>query len=350
MTRIYLIRHAEAEGNLYRIAHGWHNGLITNDRGYRQIDALRRRFHDEDIDAVYASDLYRTQITARAIWLPKSLPLRLEPAFREVHMGVWEDQPWHELNKQYPQEMYHFNRQLDLWRVEGGETAQQVLARYIPALHRVGAAHDGGTAAVFSHGAALRIVLGTIQGVPLREIGETPHGDNTAVSLLTWEDGVLKVVYRDDNSHLTQEGLSTFARQSWWRSADMVDPGEDYVPLPEELRQRFHVPHGGEAVGIRCGGEFIGAYQLLPSEEPDVGRLGWYWIDPAYRGTGHGIAPMGRVLLHFRHRGVSFLRLTCGDREVRRFFARLGFYPLTGDEMEKDLRVRMPPIPAEYRS
>lgn len=317
MTKIYLIRHAEAEGNLYRIAHGWHNGLITNDRGYRQIDALRRRFQSVDIDAVYASDLYRTQLTARAIWLPKALPLHLEPAFREVHMGVWEDHPWHELNKQYPEEMYHFNRRVDLWRVEGGETAQEVLDRYIPALHRIGAAHDGGTVAVFSHGAALRIVLGTLQGVPLSGIGDTPHGDNTAVSLLTWDDGALRVEYRDDNSHLEAEGLSTFARQSWWRSADMVDPGEDYVPLPEE--------------------------------QPGVGRLGWYWLDPAYRGTGHGIAPMGRVLLYWRHHGAEYLRLRCGDRELRRFFARLGFYPLEGDVMEKDIRVQLPPIPAEYR-
>ena len=84
----------------------------------------------------------------------------------------------------------------------------------------------------------------------LSGIGDTPHGDNTAVSLLTWDNGELRVEYRDDNSHLTERGLSTFARQSWWRSAKMVDPGEDYVPLPEELRRRFHVPNGGEAIGI----------------------------------------------------------------------------------------------------
>ena len=233
--------------------------------------------------------------------------------------------------------------------MEGGETAQDVLDRYIPALHRVGAAHDGGAVAVFSHGAALRIVLGTLQGVPLSGIGDTPHGDNTAVSLLTWDNGELRVEYRDDNSHLTERGLSTFARQSWWRSAKMVDPGEDYVPLPEELRRRFHVPDGGEAIGIRCGEDFIGALQLLPEEEPGVGWLGWYWLDPAYRGTGHGIAPMGRVLLYWRHRGAEYLRLRCGDKDLRRFFARLGFYPLEGDVMEKDIRVQMPPIPAEYR-
>ena len=155
--------------------------------------------------------------------------------------------------------------------------------------------------------------------------------------------------YRDDNSHLTERGLSTFARQSWWRSAKMVDPGEDYVPLPEELRRRFHVPAGGEAIGIRCEEDFIGALQLLPDEEPGIGWLGWYWLDPTYRGTGRAFTPMGRVLLYYRHRGVEFLRLRCGDRELRRFFARLGFYPLEGDVMEKDIRVQLPPIPAEYR-
>ena len=34
MTTVYLVRHAEAEGNLYRRVHGWYNSLIT-DNGYR---------------------------------------------------------------------------------------------------------------------------------------------------------------------------------------------------------------------------------------------------------------------------------------------------------------------------
>ena len=160
MTRLYLIRHAEAEGNLYRVAHGHCNGLITNYRGYQQIDALRERFRKVDIDAVYSSDLYRTQITARAIWLPKALPLHLEPAFREICMGEWEDHTWHELNVRYPEEMYNFNRRADLWRVPGAETAQQVVDRFIPALERVARRHEGGAVAVFSHGMALRTVLG----------------------------------------------------------------------------------------------------------------------------------------------------------------------------------------------
>ena len=66
MTRIYLVRHAEAEGNLYRIAHGHYNGLITA-RGYKQIAALQQRFEHIHIDAVYSSDLFRTRTTATAV-------------------------------------------------------------------------------------------------------------------------------------------------------------------------------------------------------------------------------------------------------------------------------------------
>ena len=304
MTRLYLIRHAEAEGNLYRVAHGHCNGLITNYRGYQQIDALRERFRKVDIDAVYSSDLYRTQITARAIWLPKALPLHLEPAFREICMGEWEDHTWHELNVRYPEEMYNFNRRADLWRVPGAETAQQVVDRFIPALERVARAHEGGTAAVFSHGMALRTVLGVLQGQTLAEVGQTPHGDNTAVSLLEWENGTFRVVYRDDNSHLTERGLSTFARQSWWKEKNMVESGEGYGPLPEEKRAALGMPAGGEATGVWYGEALIGAFSL--SDEGDALRLSWYGLTPQWRGKGLGIPPMGQAVDACLRRGEGF--------------------------------------------
>ena len=59
MTIIYLIRHAEAEGNLYRRIHGWYDALVT-ENGLRQIQALEQRFQGEHFDAVWSSDLYRT--------------------------------------------------------------------------------------------------------------------------------------------------------------------------------------------------------------------------------------------------------------------------------------------------
>ena len=65
-TKLYLIRHAEAEGNLFRVAHGQYDSNIT-PRGYRQLAYLRRRFQDIRLDAVYGSDLTRAHTTASAL-------------------------------------------------------------------------------------------------------------------------------------------------------------------------------------------------------------------------------------------------------------------------------------------
>ena len=59
MTTLYLIRHAEAEGNIFRRVHGWYNSSITPN-GLRQVAALQKRFETIPVDAVYASDLIRT--------------------------------------------------------------------------------------------------------------------------------------------------------------------------------------------------------------------------------------------------------------------------------------------------
>ena len=49
-TKIFLVRHAEAEGNLFRVAHGQYDSNIT-PQGYRQLAYLRRRFQGERLDA-----------------------------------------------------------------------------------------------------------------------------------------------------------------------------------------------------------------------------------------------------------------------------------------------------------
>ena len=108
MTKIYLVRHAEAEGNLYRRIHGQYDSLVT-DNGYRQIAALAHRFEGIHVDAVYSSDLFRTRTTAKAIYGPKGLALTTRKSLREVSMGVWEDRTWGEVARTDSQQLAWFN-------------------------------------------------------------------------------------------------------------------------------------------------------------------------------------------------------------------------------------------------
>ena len=164
MTTIYLVRHAEAEGNLYRRIHGWYDALVT-ENGFRQIAALERRFQGVQVDAVYSSDLYRTMATARAVYRPKGLELHTDPRLREINMGGWEDRPWGEIRQLTPEEMSRFNRSDPTWQAPNGESLGQAGGRALSALLDIARAHPDQTAAVFSHGTVIRQSLSLIKEV-----------------------------------------------------------------------------------------------------------------------------------------------------------------------------------------
>ena len=165
MTTIYLIRHAEAEGNLYRRIQGHWNGQVT-PRGQKQIDALAERFRNVPIDAVYSSDLQRTKDTAGAILKYHDLQLETTPRLREANLGVWEGRPWGDVEYESPEQMYYFNHDPAKWDIPQCEHFPEVQARMRSVLAEIASRHDGQTVAVVSHGVAIRSFLASALGIP----------------------------------------------------------------------------------------------------------------------------------------------------------------------------------------
>ena len=240
MTTIYLIRHAEAEGNLYRVAQGQHESNLT-DRGWRQVRALERRFADVPVDAVYASDLYRTRATATAIYRPKNLPLHRCPGLREICVGDWEGRTWGDIARGTPQAMADFGSRMDRWAIPGAETPAQVLERVRRTVEDIARENPGRTLALFSHGYAIRLLLANLQGISLRDTGaRSPTGDNTAVSLLEWDGEGLRVVFANDNSHLKTPEYLAGEKPARPKRAFALEPGLWFRPLGRgEARERL---------------------------------------------------------------------------------------------------------------
>ncbi len=326
ITRIYLVRHAEAEGNLFRVAHGQFDSTIT-PQGYRQLAYLRRRFAEVHLDAVYGSDLTRTRTTASALYVPRGLEFRPLPQLREIRLGVWEQMSWAEIARADGEMYGNFNLRPHLWRVEGAETFGQVRDRMLAAVRQIAGENPGKTVAAASHGAALRTLLATLQGLSLEEMGRTPHGDNTAVSLLEVEDGDIRVVFRDDASHIPPE-CSTFRNQSWHKSDAATEPGLWF------RRSR------------------TGAVAML--EEREAGRLRWeleedglrivdYQLYPELRGRRFGVQLLGQAVRRAREAGRETLVMDC-PRPLVGYFTKYGFVE-TPDGLRMDLRRIVREIP-----
>lgn len=348
MMTLYLIRHAEAEGNLYRIAQGQANSILT-DQGWQQVRALAHRFADTPVDAVYASDLYRTCATASAIYRPKGLSLHRRQDLREICVGAWEHKPWGQIAREDPEQLEDFTHRLHLWHVEGAETPRQVQERMLAAVREIAASNDEKTVAVFSHGCAIRLVLAALQGIPLEELGRTPTGENTAVSKIRAEAGRLEVEYRDDDSHLTDptftQGLTLKRRNSG------LEPGLYFTPLePEHLTQlslwagRNVEPSAGAGLmGRTQDGTAVGAVAFDDSWKADDGQ-GWISllaVAEPWRRRGYGVQLLGQAVAHYRPLGRDHLRLPPPENEAaRQFCQEYGFVPVEGDARgtwEKDI-------------
>ena len=360
MTTVYLIRHAEAEGNLFRRAQGHWNGKVT-ERGKKQIDALAERFRDVRIDAVYSSDLDRTVETAGALLRGRTLELHRTRELREIHMGVWEGESWGELSYSWPEQMYNFNNDPEKWSVPGCESFELCRRRMLRAVTEIAEAHDGETVGIVAHGMCIKIFLMAVMHIRPDDPEALMHGDNTSVSLLHYDKGVFTVEYYNDNSHLGE--LSTFAKQSWWRDTRKDDPSSlRFAPLnPRDRREaEFYIScyrdswraaHGSDAgfmssvylssarshaakdpeslLKVLSGDEPVGVLELDPKrgKEDGCGWISLCCLLPEYRGHGLGVQLIGMAAAYFERKKRTALRLHVAvtNEHAIGFYRRYGF-------------------------
>ena len=319
-TKIFLIRHAESEGNIYRRAHGHYNGLVTA-RGYKQLEQLEARFKTEKVDAVYSSDLKRTMTTAAAVAAPHNLQINESNRLREVKMGVWEDTSWGDIEYKDTEMNRNFSQDPAQWNIEGGEAYADVQKRMYDYIVKTASLHTGECIAFVSHGFAIRSLMSYLKKVPSERTREVPYCDNTAVSLLHYESDELTVEYYGDNSHLSSE-LSTLARQNWWRKESHKGATENlrFMPLnevaSEQLLRIFSAKAGERALADK-------QYAAYHTDEP-VGILG---IDTKrYANNNTGWISYMHIMPHHRNKtyGTQLLGLAVSDfRKLRREKVRI---------------------------
>ena len=358
MTTVYIIRHAEAEGNVYRRCHGQYDSLLT-PRAYEQLPFLAKRFENVPLDAVYASDLFRARTTAKAVAAPHGLSVETRPVLREIDMGDWEDLTWAELPRVWPEEYAQWRTRPWEAAPPHGESVMQAGRRMLDGVRALIRQHDGGAIAVVTHGSAIRGALTIAHGFAPEQMAEIGWGDNTCVARLDFDGPEqIDVVYENDASHLPQ-ALSTFASigwtdnkgvpttpQIWFRRADPMNAAdaEKIIAFMRELHRNAY----GTDAGLQPDAllhDVVRAQQVSPraccfgctdegepvalvylktwyDAEPGVGLVGGFCIDAAYRGHGLSGQILGQAISVYRMLGKEYLAAHVGVDNVR----AQGFY------------------------
>ena len=177
MSRLFLIRHGETEGNALRIVQ--HPHVPLSPRGLVQAERLARRLAAVGIVRIVASDYARAVTTAEHLQRATGAPLVIEPLLRERNFGDLRGRPYAELG---------FDMFEPDYAPPNGETWPMFHERVDRAWAKVqelAAATSDGSLAVVTHGlvcrslAARHLILG--DGVVAPE-----RWENTSLTIVDW--------------------------------------------------------------------------------------------------------------------------------------------------------------------
>ncbi|MFQ5428308.1 MAG: histidine phosphatase family protein [Thermodesulfobacteriota bacterium] len=165
-TRLYLIRHGEVV-NHHEYRYNGHHDVDITERGVDQMTRMAAFLSERSINALYSSDLTRTEKGAEIIGRALGLSSESLPAFRELHLGRWEGLTREEATERFPEDSGFTFANLATDKIEGGETLQDLSERVLPELNGLIDKHRGGSICLVAHGGVNRVILCPVMGVNL---------------------------------------------------------------------------------------------------------------------------------------------------------------------------------------
>ena len=228
----------------------------------------------------------------------------MDPGFREVGVGIWEDVPFGYLNTYHGLKMTQFGRDPVNWTVQGSESFRQYTKRFLESMESAARRHAGGSIAIVSHSVVMRGVLSVL--FPDTVI---PRSCNTSVSCLQYhDDGTYTASYFSDSSHL-DPALIINTRQKWWQQhgaqgddtfwyrKGKTDLDDLDAPDSEII---FTVMEAERPVGLIC----------LSDVDEATGRLDYMGLVEPYRGFDLSIQLLGQAVFTMRAMGKGRMIVT----------------------------------------
>ena len=183
-----------------------HTDLDITELGNRQLEALEKRFSGIKLDKVYSSPLIRAQKTARAIIGGRDIPLELCRDLTEINCGIYDGEEYDKIFRTDPEFKDIWYHRLQDFCPERGEKISDSYRRIWNAVKSIAVADKGKTVACVSHGAVIRCLFCRLFHGNLEYINNVDYCENTAVSLIRFDDGMNpRVIFFNDSSHLTEE-------------------------------------------------------------------------------------------------------------------------------------------------
>lgn len=201
-TELLLVRHGASApfvpGTPFDLVDGQGDPPLAPE-GREQAKLVGTRLAQEQIDAIYVTNLQRTVQTAQPFLDHSGMTPIVEPELREVHLGDWEGGLFRQKMAEGHPAVLRMRENSEWGEVPGAETTAQFQGRCVTALDRIHANHPDQRVVVVCHGGVIgalcahaigaapfamgganngslhHIVIDAVEGWKLRCFNDTAH-------------------------------------------------------------------------------------------------------------------------------------------------------------------------------
>ncbi|MCX7239729.1 MAG: histidine phosphatase family protein [Burkholderiales bacterium] len=208
-TRIIAVRHGETAWNVDTRIQGQLD-VDLNAHGQWQAQRVADALADEEIDAIYASDLRRAHSTACAIAEraanPQARQVQLTQGLRERGFGIFEGLTYAQIATEWPDASRRWRQRDPDFAPEGGETLVQLRQRVAHTVTELASRHLGEQIVLVAHGGIMDALyrLATQQDISAPRTWDL---GNASINRLLWTPESLTLVGWGDTRHLDDASL-----------------------------------------------------------------------------------------------------------------------------------------------
>ena len=195
-TRILAIRHGQTAWNATGVVQG-HTDIGLDALGLWQAERLASALADEEIHAIYSSDLARARHTAAPLAARHGLAPRLDAGLRERGFGEFEGLTFAQVEQRWPEQAAAWRRRDANCGAPGGELLRDFAERAAAAATRLAGAHPGQCIALVTHGGVLDVLYRQATRVALDAPRSWPLANASINRLLYSHQGLMLVGWGD---------------------------------------------------------------------------------------------------------------------------------------------------------
>lgn len=204
MTRIFVVRHGETDGNQKKIYRG-HWDLPLNKTGKAQVKKAGEALQSVRLDVIYTSPLLRAAQTAEAVAAKQDVEPEEDESLIDIDYGDWTKLPDAEVAEKFPDQYRQWKQSPETVLFPGGEGLPSVRARVEPALKMFVEQHPDQTIALASHRVPIKLLLCAALGLPDSAFWQIQI-DTASISALDYVKGKFNLIFSNETCHLKSFG------------------------------------------------------------------------------------------------------------------------------------------------